>query len=183
MRFRLLDRITALEPGKHIEATKQLEADEGYLKDHFPRFPVMPGVLMLEAMYQAAQWLVRRTDEFATAVVVLKEARNVKFSGFVEPGQTLTVTADIKKSDGERTTLMTRGSVDGNPVLSARLILERFHLADRHPQRAATDPYLRGIMRQQFDALMSPDGAALGNSASRKRRNSGEPARSARLRQ
>jgi len=159
MRFRLLDRITQLEPGKHIEAVKQLSADEGYLKDHFPRFPVMPGVLMLEAMFQAAQWLVRKTDEFAQPFVVLKEARNVKFSGFVEPGQTLTVTADIKKEDGGRTTLMARGAVDGQSVLSARLIVERFTLSERYPERAATDPYLRGKVRKEFECLMSPSGA------------------------
>jgi 3-hydroxyacyl-[acyl-carrier-protein] dehydratase len=159
MRFRLLDKITQLEPGKHIEAVKQLSADEGYLKDHFPRFPVMPGVLMLEAMFQAAVWLVRKTNEFAQSVVVLKEARNVKFSGFVEPGQTLTVTADIKKDDAGRTTLMTRGSVDGESVLSARLILERFNLVERYPERTAIDPYLRGEMRQEYERLMSPSGA------------------------
>jgi len=44
-------------------------------------------------------------------------------------------------------------------VLSARLILERFNLADRYPARAATDPYLRGKMRQQFERLASPSGA------------------------
>ena len=89
MRFRLIDRITQLEPGQHIEAVKRLHATERYLEDHFPRFPIMPGVLMLETMYQAAHWLVRKTEDFAHSMVVLKEARNVKFSGFVKPGQRL----------------------------------------------------------------------------------------------
>ena len=79
MRFRFIDRITQLEPGKHIEAVKHLSGDERYLDDHFPRFPVMPGVLMLETMYQAGLWLVRRTENFAHSVVLLNEARNVKF--------------------------------------------------------------------------------------------------------
>jgi 3-hydroxyacyl-[acyl-carrier-protein] dehydratase len=153
MRFRQLDRITELQPGKHLEAVKQLSPDEGYLKDHFPHFPVMPGVLMLEAMHQAGQWLVRKTEDFAHSAVALKEARSVKFSGFVKPGQTLTVTADVKKRDGGQTTLMTRGSVNGDVVVSARLILECFQLADRYPARAATDALLRGKMRQQFERL------------------------------
>ncbi len=159
MRFRLLDRITQLEPGKHIEAVKRLYAEEGYLEDHFPQFAVMPGVLMLETMFQTAQWLVRKTEDFAHSVVVLKEARNVKFRGFVRPGQTLTLTADIKKQDGDRTTLMTSGTVDGETVVNARLVLECFNLADRYPSRAPTDPYTRGKTWQEFNRLVtaSPD--------------------------
>ena len=53
MRFTLLDRITDLRPGISITAVKTLLPDEEYLRDHFPRFPVMPGVLMLETMYEA----------------------------------------------------------------------------------------------------------------------------------
>lgn len=142
MRFRQLDRITQLEPGRHVEAVKQLSPDEGYLRDHFPRYPVMPGVLMVEAMYQACQWLVRKTEDFAHSVVLLKEARNVKFSSLVRPGQTLVVTADIKKQDQQRTTLVTRGMVDGNVAVSARLVVECSHLGERYPKKAATDAYL-----------------------------------------
>lgn len=155
MRFRQLDRITQLEPGRHVEAVKQLSPDEGYLKDHFPRFPVMPGVLMVEAMYQASQWLVRKTEDFAHSTVLLREARNVKFRSFVRPGQTLVVTADIKKQDQQCTTLVTRGMVDGNVAVSARLVVERSHLRERHSTRAATDAYLRGRMRQKFEHLVA----------------------------
>jgi 3-hydroxyacyl-[acyl-carrier-protein] dehydratase len=155
MRFRQLDRITKLQPGKRIEATKSLSSEEGYLKDHFPRFPVMPGVLMLEAMFQASNWLVRATDEFTKSVVVLKEVKNVKYRGLVHPGQTLTVTADIAKQDGERTTLVAKGTVNGERAVSGRFVLERFDLADRIPSRAATDAYLRGRMRREFEEVRS----------------------------
>ncbi len=155
MRFRFLDRITQLEPGKQIEAVKHLFATEGYLEDHFPRFPIMPGVLMLEAMYQAGLWLVRRTEDFAHSIVELKEARNVKFSGFVKPGQDLVVTAEIKKQDGDFTTLMTQGTVDGKVVASARLVVEAFQLPDRYPQFAASNNYLMRKVRRQFGRVMS----------------------------
>ena len=155
MRFRQIDRITQLEPGKHIEGIKYLSADEGYLADHFPRFPIMPGVLMLEAMYQAGLWLVRKTEDFAHSMVVLQEARNVKFSGFVKPGQTLVVTADVKKQDGNRTSLVTQGTVDGKVVSSARLVVEAFQLADRYPHRAGSQDYLMRKVRRQFERVAS----------------------------
>src|SRR5947209_2617573 len=100
MRFRLLDKITRLEPGKHIEAVYHVTGNERCLEDHFPKLALLPAVLMLEAMYQACAWLVRQTEDFAHSVVLLNEARNVKFSGIVQPGQTLVVTADMKKQDG-----------------------------------------------------------------------------------
>jgi len=155
MRFRLIDRITHLEPGQRIEAVKRLLATERYLADHFPRFPIMPGVLMLEAMYQASAWLVRKTEDFAHSMVVLQEARNVKFTGFVKPGQDLVVTAEVKKQEGNRTTLQAQGTVEGKQAVSGRLTVETFHLGDRYPLRAATEDYLRRKVRQQFERALA----------------------------
>jgi len=166
MRFRFIDQITQLTPGQRIEGIKRLMATERYLEDHFPRFPIMPGVLMLESMYQAAQWLVRRTEDFAHSMIVLKEARNVKFTGFVKPGQELLVTAEIKKQEGNCTTLMTQGTVDGRLAVSARLIVETFQIGDRFPHRAATQDYILREVRKQFEHVMAgtsdePPGAGL----------------------
>ena len=99
MRFSLIDRITELRPGVSLTAVKSLSASEEYLRDHFPRFPVMPGVLMLEAMYEASAWLIRKSEDYRHAVILLKEARNVKYADFVEPGETLVVTSTIVKQD------------------------------------------------------------------------------------
>jgi 3-hydroxyacyl-[acyl-carrier-protein] dehydratase len=157
MRFCLLDRILQLEPGVRIVAVKQLRPDEDYLKDHFPRFAVMPGVLMLEAMYQASAWLVRQSEGFAHSVVVLKEARNIKYSDFVTPGKELVVTAEIHKQDESLTTLKTQGTIDGNVAVNGRLVLERFNLADRFPLRRNTDPYLRNELRKVLKRLLPAD--------------------------
>ena len=124
MRFTLLDRIVLLEPGTRITAVKNLTLSEEYLADHFPLFPVMPGVLMLEAMTQAGAWLIRASEDFAHGVVTLKEARNVKYSNFVAPGQTLTVTAEITQQDSRLTKFKAEGAVDGEVQLSGRLVLE-----------------------------------------------------------
>ncbi|HWC90817.1 MAG TPA: beta-hydroxyacyl-ACP dehydratase, partial [Pirellulales bacterium] len=76
-----------LQPGVRITTIKSLSLAEEYLADHFPRFPVMPGVLMLESLTQTGAWLVRASEDFAHSMVLLKEARNVKFANFVVPGQ------------------------------------------------------------------------------------------------
>ena len=153
MRFTLIDRIVDLRPGESITAVKSLSLAEEYLKDHFPRFPVMPGVLMLESMYQASAWLVRQSEDFAHSMVVLKEARNVKYTDFVEPGQVLNVTAQIVKQDDHTTHLKTLGTVNGQDAVRARLVLERFNLADQDPRRSQTDAYVRRQLLEEFDTL------------------------------
>src|SRR5881394_2135724 len=158
MRFSQLDQVLELEPGVRIKGVKRLRPDEDYLKDHFPRFPVMPGVLMLEAMYQASAWLVRQSEGFAHSVVLLKEARNIKYADFVTPGKELVVTAEILKQDDSLTTLKTQGTIDGNMAVNGRLVLERFNLAERYPKRASTDPYLRDEMRGVLRRLLEGAG-------------------------
>jgi 3-hydroxyacyl-[acyl-carrier-protein] dehydratase len=153
MRFSLIDRIDELEPGTRLAAVKSLTMAEEYLGDHFPGFPVMPGVLMLEAMTQASAWLVRASEDFCHSIVVLKEARNVKYGQFVEPGRTLSVTAEIVEQTDRETTLKVRGSVDGRTTVGARLVLERYNLADTRPEQAPTDALVRQQMRNLFALL------------------------------
>ena len=156
MRFTLVDRITELQRGERITAVKNLSLAEEYLADHFPGFPVMPGVLMLEAMTQAGAWLIRASDDFAHSTVVLKEARNVKYANFVEPGQMLTVTAEILEQNGREVKLKTQGTVDGNNTVSARLVLERYNLADEDPNRSITDDVVKMKMRELYALLYRP---------------------------
>lgn len=156
MRFTLIDRVVDLEPGARIVAVKNLSLAEEYLADHFPGFPVMPGVLMLEAMTQAAAWLVRVTEDFAHSAVVLKEARNVKYGNFVEPGQTLTITAEMLAQDDREVKIKAQGAVDGKQAVSARLVLERYNLADADPERAIADQVVVQKMRELLALLYRP---------------------------
>jgi 3-hydroxyacyl-[acyl-carrier-protein] dehydratase len=156
MRFTLLDRIVELEPGVRITAIKGLTLSEDYLADHFPRFPVMPGVFMLEAMTQASAWLIRASEDFKHSIVVLREARNVKYANFVAPGQTLTVTAEIISQDKRQTKLKVQGEVDGRVNVSARLVLERYNVADRTPAAASADHHVVRKMRELFGVLYRP---------------------------
>ncbi len=156
MRFTLIDRIVELEPGVRITAVKSLTMAEEYLADHFPHFPVMPGVLMLEALTQAGAWLVRLSEDFAHSMVVLKQASNVKYAQFVEPGQTLTVTAEILKMGEGEVKLKAYGTVSGRIIVSARLTLACYNLADADPQHEPTDAATRRDLRKQYALLHQP---------------------------
>lgn len=158
MRFSLIDYIEQFTPGVDIAAVKVLSMAEEYLADHFPGFPVMPGVLMLEAMTQTGAWLVRVTEDFAHSMVVLKEARNVKYGQFLEPGQRLSVTAQIVGQTGKETTLKAKGVVEGRTIVSARLVLARYNLAETRPDKAATDEMVRDELRSMFALLYRPEG-------------------------
>lgn len=125
MKYRQLDRIVTLTPGKHLVAERTLRADEEYLLDHFPRFPVMPGVMMLETLHQAAVWLIRITDDFASPLVLLREVRNVKFGDFLSPDETLKVTAEWMKEKDGLITVKAIAEKGDRVTVSARLILER----------------------------------------------------------
>src|SRR6516164_9312705 len=95
MRFNLVDRIMEVVPGRSIRIVKRLTLGEEYLADHFPTFPVMPGVLLLQTLVEAGAWLLRLTEDFRHSVIVLREARNVKYGSFMEPGRALMVTAEM----------------------------------------------------------------------------------------
>ncbi len=153
MRFTLIDRIVQLQPSSNIAAVKNLSLAEEYLADHFPGFPVMPGVLMLEAMTQAGAWLVRSTDDFAQSTVLLKEARNVKYASFVSPGETLLITADILDHGEHETKIKAQGTVNGDVVVSARLVLEHYNLADEDTNKADADDVIRHSLRELFSVL------------------------------
>src|SRR5947209_20333776 len=105
MRFHLVDRILAVEAGRSLQATKNLTLGEEYLADHYPSFPVMPGVLMLQTLVEAGAWLLRVTEDFRYSVIVLREARNVKYGHFMEPGRQMQITAELVERDGPLATL------------------------------------------------------------------------------
>ena len=157
MRFTLIDHIVELEPGKKIVAVKNLSMAEEYLADHFPGFPVMPGVLMLEAMTQAGAWLIRASEDFANSMVVLKQVANVKYGQFVEPGQTLTVAAEIIRQTQRETKLKARGTVQDRLTVAGRLTIERYNLADTCPSHKSTDDQLKKEMRELFGLLHRTD--------------------------
>src|SRR5215470_14312822 len=112
MRFHLIDRIVEVEPGRSLRVVKNLTLGEEYLADHFPTFPVMPGVLMLQTLAEAGSWLLRLSEDFRHSVVVLREAKNVKYGHFMEPGRRMMVTAELVEDDGTLATFKAKGEVE-----------------------------------------------------------------------
>jgi 3-hydroxyacyl-[acyl-carrier-protein] dehydratase len=151
MRFNLVDRIVEVQPGRSLRAVKNLTLGEEYLADHFPTFPVMPGVLMLQALVEAGAWLLRLTDDYRHSVIVLREAKNVKYGTFVEPGRQLVMTVELTEQDERTATFKGKGEVEGATAVSAKLTLARYNLRDRQPTlRSVDDQIVRHLRRQSL---------------------------------
>ena len=159
MKFILIDRAVEVEPGKRLVAVKNLTLAEEYLQDHFPSYPVLPGVLMIEAMIQAAAWLQRVTSGFAQSMVVLDEVRNAKYGAFFRPGTTMQVEVSLLKQADGLWQFKGSGSAEGETNVQGRLTLRAFNLADEKPEMADVDRRIVEAMRARW-ALIRPRTAA-----------------------
>lgn len=122
MRFQLIDSVIE-RSDERIVATKNVTAAEEYLGDHFPGFPVLPGVMMLEAMTQAARALLQARPDAPEGPWTLAEVRQVKYGSMVRPGQQLRVTVELGKQEGDRWSFKGTGEVEGRTAVSARFTL------------------------------------------------------------
>lgn len=101
MRFELVDQVLEQSESR-IVTIKNVSAAEEYLADHFPTFPVLPGVLMLEAMVQAGRRLAGSISrEGAGPPLVLGRVRALKYGRFVVPGDTIRIEVELAKRDGD----------------------------------------------------------------------------------
>jgi 3-hydroxyacyl-[acyl-carrier-protein] dehydratase len=158
MRFNLLDQIVEVKAGQSLRAVKNLTLGEEYLADHFPTFPIMPGVMMLQTLVEAGSWLVRVTEEFQHSVVVLREVKNIKFGNFMEPGRQLTVTVDLQEHEGSLALIKGKGECEGQSTVQARLVLARYNLRERDPGLATLDEQLVQHLKQRFAWLTTGRG-------------------------
>jgi 3-hydroxyacyl-[acyl-carrier-protein] dehydratase len=145
MRFHLIDRIDHWEPGKSLAAVKYLALGEEYLADHFPQFPIMPGVLMLQACVEAASWLWRASTDFQHPVIVLRELKQVKYGTFMMPGRRMDVKVELTKADAANNTATFKceGANDaGESTVKANFTLHGYSLASRGPAGLAADSKL-----------------------------------------
>lgn len=115
--FLLVDRITKCEPGSHITGLKNVTMNEPFFQGHFPDYPVMPGVLILEALAQISGLLAMRTE---SADSLEKDQRlyfagidNARFKRPVVPGDQLILAADLLKHRRDIWRFAARATVDG----------------------------------------------------------------------
>ena len=153
MRFILIDKIVSLESGKEIKAIKSVSLAEEYLADHFPTFPVLPGVLLLEGLIESASWLVREAENFAHSMILLKQARNVKYRSFLAPGAQIEYTVEAKTIEEDVSSFSGFGLSEGQRIVEARFGLRHFNLFDENSTMAEVDAKIIEEMRQRWKLL------------------------------
>lgn len=153
MRFILIDKVVSLETGRQIRAVKSVSLAEEYLADHFPTFPVLPGVLLLEGLIESATWLVRKSENFAHSMILLEEARNVKYKSFLAPGSQIEYTVEAKKIEENISSFSGFGQSNGERIIEARFGLRHFNLADENSKMAATDAKIIENMKKRWKLL------------------------------
>lgn len=139
MRFNLIDKIIEVQPGVSLKALKNLTLGEEYLADHFPTFPVMPGVLMLQTLVEAGAWLLRISEDYSHSVIVLREAKNIKYGNFMEPGKQMLIAVELVEKTDEIAVFKGKGEMEGQSTVSARITLARYNLRDKDISFKETD--------------------------------------------
>lgn len=123
--FLLIDRVTELELGRSITAIKNVTINEPFFPGHFPGIPVMPGVLILEAMAQAAALLSFKTKNYAPediGIVYFAGIDGARFKKPVTPGDQLTLKIEIVREMRGIWKYTGRAEVDGAMVAEAELM-------------------------------------------------------------
>jgi 3-hydroxyacyl-[acyl-carrier-protein] dehydratase len=121
LRFILVDCIRELEPGRSVRAEKTLPPDEELFADHFPGFPVVPGVLLAEMMAQAAGKCLD-AERRPRGKAMLAQIRSASFREWVRPGETAEIVATIGSSRDDVATARCHVEVAGRTVCSAELL-------------------------------------------------------------
>lgn len=93
--FLLIDEVTELEPGRRVVARRDVNEDDWWFRGHFPERPVMPGVLIVEAMAQAGAVAVLVEEENRGKIAFFAGIDDCRFKRVVEPGDVLTLVCDI----------------------------------------------------------------------------------------
>ncbi len=120
--FLFVDRVLEVEPGKRIVGIKNVSYDEQFFQGHFPGRPIMPGVLIVEAMAQAAGVLVYKSMEIADNMVYFMTIDKAKFRRPVVPGDQLRLEVEAVQNRGKAWKFTGKALVDGKVVCEAEFM-------------------------------------------------------------
>lgn len=131
--FLLVDRVTEFKPGESLKAIKNVSMNEPYFQGHFPQRPVMPGVLILEALAQATGLLAFRTRQQQAerdSLYYFVGIDKARFKKPVEPGDQLQLAVDLIRTKRGIWVFDTEASVDGKPVTTAVIMCTERKIED-----------------------------------------------------
>ncbi len=132
--FLLVDRVTALEPGKRVEAIKNVTCNEQFFQGHFPEWKIMPGVLIVEAIAQAGGILLFNSiPDPERKFVVLSKVDKVKFKKMVTPGDQLRLEVELVRIKGRIWHMRGKASVGQDLATEGEMyatLLDRDELAE-----------------------------------------------------
>jgi 3-hydroxyacyl-[acyl-carrier-protein] dehydratase len=124
--FLLVDRVIEMDPDVSVVALKNVTVNEPFFQGHFPGHPVMPGVLIIEAMAQTAGLLTqlssRMKGDKSTSLFYLVKVDNARFSAVVVPGDQLRMEVRLKRLMRGMGLFVARALVDGKEVASCELM-------------------------------------------------------------
>lgn len=120
--FLLVDKVESIEEGKSIVAYKNVTANEEFFNGHFPNHPVMPGVLIVEALAQAGAIAILRMDEYKGKIPLFAGINKARFKKQVVPGDVLRLEMEIVKLRGPVGIGKATATVDGKIACVAELM-------------------------------------------------------------
>jgi 3-hydroxyacyl-[acyl-carrier-protein] dehydratase len=118
----LVDRVLELDPSKRIKALKNVSVNEPYFQGHFPEFPVMPGVLILESLAQASALLAFSEEQKPDTVYYFAGIDNARFKKPVTPGDQLILNAEVIRNKAGIWKFNAFATVDNEIVAQADLL-------------------------------------------------------------
>lgn len=120
--FLLVDRIIELEPGKKSVGIKNVTANEPFFQGHFPEYPVMPGVLIVEALAQTGGVALMVLDEYKDKLALFAGIDKVRFKRQVKPGDQLVMTVELGQFRRGIGTCTATATVDGELACKGELM-------------------------------------------------------------